>query len=80
MRLHRRGLGGYLRVGLVTLWANMAEALAQVDVDDLNPAAMRAFLDLPEGGATEVGIYNDVVITEYFGEYSSTAKSFLISG
>jgi hypothetical protein len=58
----------------------MEEALAQVDIDDLNPAAVRAFLDLPDGGATEVEIYNDVVMTEYFGEYSSTAKSFLISG
>jgi hypothetical protein len=58
----------------------MEEALAQVDVDDLNPAAVRAFLDLPDGGATEVESYNDAVLTEYFGEYLSTVKSFLISG
>jgi hypothetical protein len=79
-RLHQRGLGGYMRVGLATPWANMEEALARVDVDDLNPAAVRAFLDLLDGGATEVESYNDAVMTEYFGEYSSTAKSFLISG
>jgi hypothetical protein len=78
-RLNWRGLHGYLRVGLVTPWANMEEALAQVDVDDLTPAAVQAFLDLPEGGGTEVGSY-DTVMTKYFGEYSSTAKSFLISG
>jgi hypothetical protein len=58
----------------------MEEALAQVDVDDLTPEAVWAFLDLPNGGTTEVGLYNDVVMTEYFGEYSSTAKSFLITG
>jgi hypothetical protein len=73
--LHRRGL-----VGLATPWANMEKALAQVGVDNLNPAAVRTFLDLPDGGATEVKSYNDAVMTEYFGEYSSTAKSFLISG
>jgi hypothetical protein len=57
----------------------MEEALAQVDVDDLTPEAVQAFLDLPDGGVTEVGPYNDAVMTEYFGEYSSTAKSFLIT-
>jgi hypothetical protein len=28
----------------------------------------------------EVSTYNDVVLTEYFGEYSPTAKSFFITG
>jgi hypothetical protein len=79
-RLQRRSLEGYLRVSLVTPWANIEEALARVDVDDLTPAAVRAFLDLPDRGNTEVGLYNDAVRTEYFGEYSSTAKSFLITG
>jgi hypothetical protein len=79
-RLHRRGLGGYLRVGLITSWANMDEALAQVDADDLNPVVVRAFLDLPDGGATEVGMYSNVMMTLYFGEYSAMTKSFLISG
>jgi hypothetical protein len=54
-RLQGRGLAGYLRVGLIMPWANMEEALAQVDVNDLTPAAVQAFLDLPDGGATKVG-------------------------
>jgi hypothetical protein len=58
----------------------MEEAHAQVDVDDLTPEAVRAFLDLLDGGITEVGPYNDPVMTEYFGEYSSMAKYFLITG
>jgi hypothetical protein len=58
----------------------MEEALAQVDVDELSTEAVRAFLDLPEGGSSDVGLYTDAVLTEYFGEYSLTAKSFLISG
>jgi hypothetical protein len=41
---------------------------------------VRAFLDLPDGGVTEVESYSDAVMTAYFGEYSSTTKSFLISG
>jgi hypothetical protein len=58
----------------------MEASLEHAHVDNLNPAAVRAFLDLPDGGATEVESYNDAVMTEYLGEYSSTAKSFLISG
>jgi hypothetical protein len=46
----------------------------------MNPAAVRAFLDLPVGGILEVECYSDAVMMRYFGEYSSTAKSFLISG
>jgi hypothetical protein len=78
--LNRRGLEGYLRVALATPWANLEEALAQVDIDDLSPEAVRAFLDPPDGGVMEVGPYKDAVMTKYFGEYSSTAKSFLITG
>jgi hypothetical protein len=32
------------------------------------------------GGKKEVEIYSDAVLTEYFGEYSPTAKPFLITG
>jgi hypothetical protein len=63
-RLNRRGLGSYLRVALATPWANLEEAMAQVDVNELSTEAVRAFLDLPEGGETEVGTYNDAVLTE----------------
>jgi hypothetical protein len=79
-RLNRRGLGGYLRVVLPTPWANLEEALVQVDVDELSMEAVRAFLDLPEGGEKEVSTYNDAMLTEYFEEYSPMAKSFLITG
>jgi hypothetical protein len=58
----------------------MEAALDRIHVDDLNPTAVRAFLDLPDGGVSEVKCYSDAVMTRYFGEYSSTAKSFLISG
>jgi hypothetical protein len=69
-----------MRVGLATPWVNMEAALDRIHVDDMNPTAVRAFLDLPDGGIPEVECYGDAVMTRYFGEYSSTAKSFLISG
>jgi hypothetical protein len=58
----------------------MEAALDRVPVDDLNPAAVRVFLDLPDGGVTEVESYSDAIMTRYFREYSSTAKSFQMSG
>jgi hypothetical protein len=79
-RLNRLGLGGYLRVALATPWASMEEALALADVDEMSPEAVRAFLDLPEGGEKTVRTYDDSTLTEYFGDFSPTAKSFLISG
>jgi hypothetical protein len=51
-----------------------------VDVNELSTKAVRAFLDMPEGGEKEVEPYSDAVLTEYFGEYSPTAKSFFITG
>jgi predicted transcriptional regulator len=45
-RLNRHDLSGYLQVALVMPWANLEEALAQVNVDDLSPEAVRVFLDL----------------------------------
>jgi hypothetical protein len=67
-------------VALATPWANLEEAMAQVDVDELLMEAVRAFLDLPEGDETEIETYNNAVLTEYFDEYSPTAKSFFITG
>jgi hypothetical protein len=58
----------------------MEAALEHTHIDDLTPTAVRAFLDLPDGGATEVESYSDAVMTAYFGEYSSTTTSFLLFG
>jgi hypothetical protein len=55
-RLNRRGLGSYLRVVLATPWANMQEALAQVDVDEMSTEAVQGFLDLSEGGSSDIGL------------------------
>jgi hypothetical protein len=50
-----------------------------VDVNELSAEAVRTFLEMPEGGEKEVEPCSDAVLTEYFGEYSPTAKSFLIT-
>jgi hypothetical protein len=66
-------------VVLATPWANLEEALAEVGINELSTEAMRAFLDLPEGGSTDISMFSDALLTEYFGEYSSTKKYFLIT-
>jgi hypothetical protein len=58
----------------------MEEGLAEADIDEMSPEAVRAFLDLPVGCEKTVRTYDDSTLTEYFGEFSPTAKSFLISG
>jgi hypothetical protein len=35
----------------------MEEALAQVDVDEMSTEAVQGFLDLPEGGKSDIGLY-----------------------
>jgi hypothetical protein len=57
----------------------MEEALAQVDADEMSTDAVRAFLDFPKDSSTDIVPYTDAVLTQYFGEYSPMAKSFLIS-
>jgi hypothetical protein len=39
-RLNQRGLGGYLRVGQATPWANLDEPLAGADIDEMSPEAI----------------------------------------
>jgi hypothetical protein len=79
-RLNRQGLGGYLPVPQATPWANVEEALAEADVDKMSPEAIRAFLDVQEGGEKGVRTYADAILAQYFGEYLPTAKSFRTTG
>jgi hypothetical protein len=50
------------------------------DVDDMSPLAIQAFLNVEEGGEQEVEWYDDSILTEYFGEFSPTVKSFRVTG
>jgi hypothetical protein len=79
-RLNRQGFGGYLHVAQATPWANVDEALAETDVDEMSPEAIRAFLDIQKGGEKGVGMYVESILKQYFGEYSPTAKSYRTTG
>jgi hypothetical protein len=50
------------------------------DVDDMSPQAIHTFLAIEEGGEWEVEWYADSILTEYFGEFLPTAKSFWVNG
>jgi hypothetical protein len=49
-------------------------------VDDMSPHAIRAFLDMEAGGEREVEWYDNSIVTEYFNEFSTIAKSFRVIG
>jgi hypothetical protein len=49
-------------------------------VNDMSPQAIRAFLDMEEVGERVVEWYADLILTEYFGEFLPTAKSFQVNG
>jgi hypothetical protein len=46
----------------------------------MSPEAIRAFLNLQEGGEKGIGTYEDSTLTEYFDKFLPTSKSFRIAG
>jgi hypothetical protein len=44
------------------------------------PGAIRAFLDLEQGGLPRVEMLDEAQLTEYIGEFSPTAKAFKMQG
>jgi hypothetical protein len=54
--------------------------LAVANIEDLSPGAIRAFLDLEHGGEPGVETLNEAQLTEYFGEFSATAKTYKTLG
>jgi hypothetical protein len=50
--------------------------VAVANVEDLSPGAVRAFLDLELRGEPGVETLDEAQLTEYFGEFSITAKVF----
>jgi hypothetical protein len=52
-----------------TPWASVEEALAVTSIEDLSPGAIRAFLDLEQGGVLLVETLDEAQLTEYFGEF-----------
>jgi hypothetical protein len=56
------------------------QALVVNSIEDLSPGGIRAFLDLEQGGIPGVETMDEAQFTEYFGEFSPTAKAFKTQG
>jgi hypothetical protein len=54
--------------------------LAVANIEDLSPGAIRAFLDLEHGGEPGVETLDEAQLTEYFGDFSVTAKAYKTLG
>jgi hypothetical protein len=55
--------------------------MGQADVDEMSPEAVKAFLNLPEGGEKGVGTYEDSTLTESFliaGGRSAAFKEYAV--
>ena len=78
--LHQHHLTGYLRVLATDPWADLEAAYATIDVADITPEAVRAYLDLPPGGIKDVEMLSHDRISAYYGEFSATSKSYKTTG
>ena len=55
-------------------------ALATINVAEITEAAIRAYLDLPDGGVKDVEILTHKRITAYYGDFSTMSKSYKMVG
>ena len=78
--LHQHQLTGYLRVLATDPWADLEAAYATLNVAEITPEAVRAYLDLPPGGIKDVEMLTHERISAYYGEFSTTSKSYKTLG
>ena len=69
-----------MRVLATNPWAEVEAAYATINVAEITPEAVRAYLDLPPGGIKDVGMLKHDRVSAYYGEYSATAKSYKTTG
>ena len=75
-----RQLSGYLRVLATDPWADVEAALATINVEEVTVEAIRAYLDLPDGGVKDVEMLTHERITAYYGDFSTTSKTYKTLG
>ena len=75
-----RQLSGYLRVLAMDPWADVEAILATINVEEITEEAIRAYLDLPEGGFKDVEILTHERITAYYGDFSTTSQTYKTLG
>jgi hypothetical protein len=63
-RLTCCGLEGYFHIDQAMPWANLTEALAKADIDNMSPEAIRTFLDMDDGAGELVPL---VIFRGIFG-------------
>jgi hypothetical protein len=56
------------------------DALEIAGIEDLSPGTIHAFLDLQPGGEPGVEMLEEAQLTEFFGEFSVTAKASKTQG
>ena len=78
--LQQHQLAGFLRVLATEPWADVEAAYATIDVAEITPEAIRAYLDLPPGGIKDIGMLKPDSVAAYYGDYSATAKSYKTTG
>mgnify|MGYP000043488808 CR=1 FL=1 len=78
--LHQHQLSGYLRVLATDPWADVEAALATINVAEITAEAIRAYLDLPDGGIKDVEMLSHERITAYYDDFSTTSKTYKTLG
>ena len=70
----------YLRVLATDPLADVEAAQATINVEEITVEAIRAYLDLPDGGVKDVEMLTHERITAYYGDLSTTSKTYKTIG
>ena len=61
-------------------WVDVEAALQTVNVEEITAEAIRAYLDLLDGGIKEVEMLSHKRITVYYDKYSTKSKTYKTLG
>ena len=78
--LHEHRLSSYIRVLTTHPWADFEAGLSTINVTEIIVEAIRAYLDLLNGGIKEVEMLNHEQIEACYGDYSTKSKTYKTMG
>ena len=61
-------------------WANVEAALTTIKVEEITAEAIKAYLDLPDGGVKEAEMLTHERIAAYYEDFSTTSKTYKTLG